>query len=578
MEPRYEFLAFFFILFFASVFPSAESSCSKGCDLALASYYVLSGSSLSFIAKQMRSEIVTDESAIVSYNKDQTSNKFYIQSTKRINVPLPCDCLEGKFLGHVFQHKINHGDTYETVAESYYSNLVTVESLRKFNGDTIPERGTLNVTVNCSCGDSQVSKLYGLFITWPLRSEDTLESIADSENLDAGLLQKYNPGVNFSQGSGLVYIPSKGLSGGVIAGISVGVVAGILLLAISIYFGFFRKKINDTKSLSQDLQKFSVQEEKDEASANVESQTSGYGGATGITVNKSVVFSYEELAAATSNFSMANKIGQGGFGAVYYAELRGEKAAIKKMDMQATREFIAELKVLTNVHHLNLVRLIGYCTENSLFLVYEFIDNGNLSEHLRGTGRDPLPWPTRVQIALDSARGLEYIHEHTVPVYIHRDIKSANILIDKSFHGKVADFGLAKLTDVGNSSLPTGHLVGTFGYMPPEYAQYGDVSPKVDAYAFGVVLFELISAKEAIVKTTQSDADSKGLVTMFHEVLNQPDPSEDLRKLVDPRLGDDYPIDSVLKMAQLAKACTQENPHLRPTMRSIVVSLMLIGI
>ncbi|XP_028122173.1 chitin elicitor receptor kinase 1-like [Camellia sinensis] len=120
-----------------------------------------------------------------------------------------------------------------------------------------------------------------------------------------------------------------------------------------------------------------------------------------------------------------------------------------------------------NLHwHLMQVRLIGYCVEGSLFLVYEFIENGNLSEHLRG-GRDPLPWSTRVQIALDSARGLEYIHEHTVPVYIHRDIKSANILIDKNYRGKVADFGLTKLTEVGSTSLPT-HLVGTFGYMPLE--------------------------------------------------------------------------------------------------------------
>ncbi|KAK9084779.1 hypothetical protein Sjap_025190 [Stephania japonica] len=110
------------------------------------------------------------------------------------------------------------------------------------------------------------------------------------------------------------------------------------------------------------------------------------------------------------------------------------------MDMEATKEFLAELKVLTNVHHLNLVRLIGYCVEGSLFLVYEYIENGNLSQHLRGTGREPLPWSTRMQIALDSARGLEYIHEHTVPVYIHRDIKSANILIDKNFHGKVMKF------------------------------------------------------------------------------------------------------------------------------------------
>ncbi|MCI18399.1 LysM receptor kinase K1B, partial [Trifolium medium] len=107
---------------------------------------------------------------------------------------------------------------------------------------------------------------------------------------------------------------------------------------------------------------------------------------TGITVDKSVEFSYEELAKATDGFSEANIIGRGGFGSVYYAELRNEKAAIKKMDMQASKEFLAELKVLTHVHHLNLVRLIGYCVEGSLFLVYEYIENGNLSQHLRGTG------------------------------------------------------------------------------------------------------------------------------------------------------------------------------------------------
>ncbi|KAB1201000.1 Chitin elicitor receptor kinase 1 [Morella rubra] len=297
----------------------------------------------------------------------------------------------------------------------------------------------------------------------------------------------------------------------------------------------------------------------------------------GITVDKSVEFSYEELATATDNFSLANKIGEGGFGSVYYAELRGEKAAIKKMDTQASREFLAELNVLTRVHHLNLVRLIGYCIGESLFLVYEFIENGNLSQHLRGSaGRDPLPWSARVQIALDSARGLEYIHEHTVPVYIHRDIKSANILIDNNLHAKVADFGLAKLTEVGGSSLPT-RLVGTFGYMPPEYAQYGEVTPKVDVYAFGVVLYELISAKEAVVRPSGSSVESKGLVGLFDDVLNEPNPGEDLRKLVDPRLGDDYPLDSVLKVGMLAKACTQDNPQLRPSMRGIVVALMTLS-
>nr|XP_025625969.1 chitin elicitor receptor kinase 1-like [Arachis hypogaea] len=268
---------------------------------------------------------------------------------------------------------------------------------------------------------------------------------------------------------------------------------------------------------------------------------------TGITIDKSVEFSYEELAKATNGFSIANKIGQGGFGSVYYAELRNEKAAIKRMDMQASKEFLAELKVLTHVHHLNLVRLIGYCVEGSLFLVYEYIENGNLSQHLHGSGRDSLSWPIRVQIALDSARGLEYIHEDTVPVYIHRDIKSANILIDKNFRAKVADFGLTRLTEYGSSSLQT-ILVGTFGYMPPEYAQYGEVSPKIDVYAFGVVLYELISGKEAIIKTNEIVTESKGLVALFEEILSQPDSKEDLLKYVDPRLGDNYPIDSVFKV------------------------------
>ncbi|KAI3828051.1 hypothetical protein L1987_02145 [Smallanthus sonchifolius] len=198
------------------------------------------------------------------------------------------------------------------------------------------------------------------------------------------------------------------------------------------------------------------------------------------------------------------------------------------MDMQASRQFLAELKVLTHTHHLNLVR-----------------------------GRDLLPWFTRVQIALDSARGLEYIHEHSVPVHIHCDIKSTNILIDKNFRGKVADFSLTRLTEVRS------RLGGTFGYMPPEYVQYGEVSPKVDVYAFGVVLYELISA----------NLDN----LQFDEVLSQADPKDDLVKMIDPRLGDNYPFDSMHKMAQLAKACTHEDPRRRPNMISIVVALMTLS-
>lgn len=558
--------------------------------MALASYYVWQGSNLSFIAEVMQSSILklTDFDTILSYNP-QVPSKDSLPSFIRISIPFPCDCINGEFLGHIFSYTVRSQDTYDKVADTYYANLTTTQSLKNFNSYpevNIPDNGKLNVSVNCSCGDSSVSKDYGLFMTYPLRPEDTLASIANQTNLTQSLLQRYNVGFDFNQGSGVVYIPAKdtngsyrplnsstGIAGGVVAGICIAAVAVALLLAVFIYAGFYRKK-KVKEAVLVSLSPQIVQVPGSDSDKPVDA--TGSQGLKGITVDKSVDFSYEELAKATDDFSLANKIGQGGFGAVYYAELRGEKAAIKKMDMQASKEFFAELKVLTHVHHLNLVRLIGYCVDGSLFLVYEYIENGNLSQHLRGSEKDPLPWSTRVQIALDSARGLEYIHEHTVPVYIHRDIKSANILIDKNFRGKVADFGLTKLTEVGGASLPT-RLVGTFGYMPPEYAQYGDVSPKVDVYALGVVLYELISAKEAIIKTNDSSAESRGLVALFEDVLNQPDPREDLRKVVDPRLGEDYPLDSVRKMAQLGKACTQENPQLRPSMRSIVVALMTLS-
>ncbi|VFQ62156.1 unnamed protein product [Cuscuta campestris] len=578
---------FSFILSLSSLTPSADCRCSDGCDLALASYYVWRGTDLTKISSLFE----TSRSEIISYSpRESVPNQDSVIADTRINVPFRCDCLEnGEFLGHVFSYPVKSGDTYDIVAKTEYSNLTTVDWLKRFNSypeNNIPDTGArLNVTVNCSCGNKDVSQDYSLFITYPMRPGESLASVANVANVSQDLVSRYNPGVNFN-GSGLVYVPgrdkngdfppfpkSTGQSAAVKAVISVAAVGGVFLLAGCIYVVFYRKKGEKISLLSLSESRSHITGL--EASALKDTDPGASPVFSGITVEKSVEFSYEELAKATNDFSLANKIGEGGFGAVYYAELRGEKTAIKKMDMQASKEFLAELKVLTNVHHLNLVRLVGYCVEGSLFLVYEYIDNGNLSEHLRGTGRDPLTWSSRVQIALDSARGLEYIHEHTVPVYIHRDIKSANILIDKNFHAKVADFGLTKLAEVGGSSLST-RLVGTFGYIPPE-AQYGNVSPKVDVYAFGVVLYELISAKEAIVRANGSVADSKGLVSLFEEVLNRAEPNEGLGTLIDPRLGDAYPLDSARKLAQLAKACTHEDPEMRPSMRSVVVALMTLS-
>ncbi|KAK8618278.1 hypothetical protein V6N13_132274 [Hibiscus sabdariffa] len=543
------------------LFVQVEANCKTGCSLAFASYYVWQGSNLTYISTIFNKRIPE----ILLYNP-HVSSPDKIDTGTRIHIPFSCDCLNGEFLGHTFGYFTQFGDTYDTIASDTYANLTTEDWVRRVNVydyTRIPDHVTINVTVNCSCGDRRVSRDYGLFSTYPIRPGEDLSIVAAEANVTAELIQRYNPGVDFTAGSGLVFVPAKdqtgkfpplkisttGISSRIIAGISIAGVAGALLLGLFIYAGLYRrKKVAEASLLLQASPDHYIQHGR--GTLKTDSETTALfasPGLTGITVEKSVEFSYEELAKATDDFSIANKIGQGGFGSVYLAELRGEKAAIKKMDTQASNEFLAELKVLTHVHHLNLVRLIGYCVEGSLFLVYEFIENGNLSQHLRRQDRDPLPWSARVQIALDSARGLEYIHEHTVPVYIHRDIKSANILIDKNFRAKVADFGLTKLTEFGNNSLQT-RLVGTFGYMPPEYAQYGDVSPKVDVYAFGVVLYELISAREAVVKTNEEVTESTGLVALFEGVLNQPDPREDLQKLVDPSLGDGYSFDAICKV------------------------------
>nr|KYP71040.1 putative LRR receptor-like serine/threonine-protein kinase MEE39 [Cajanus cajan] len=525
-----------FLLLLECVFCDVESMCVKECDVALASYYILPGYlTVENVTGWLESSVLSNSDVIKSYNKDKII-KDNLPSFDRINVPFPCDCIHEEFLGHVFEYSAAAGDTYDSIAKVTYANLTTVELLTRFNsyGHDIPQNAKINVTVKCSCGNSQVSKDYGLFITYPLRPGNNLHDIANEVHLDAQLLEKYNPGVNFSKDSGIVFIPGRDQNGDYVplypsakdaaVGVSIAGICGLLLLVVCIYVKYLQKK------------------EGEEVKLPTES---------------SMAFSTQD---GTGKFLINGH----------------DKTAIKKMDVQASTEFLCELKVLTHVHHLNLVRLIGYCVEGSLFLVYEYIDNGNLGQYLHGTGKDPLPWSSRVQIALDSARGLEYIHEHTVPVYIHRDVKSANILIDKNFRGKVADFGLTKLIEVGGSTLHT-RLVGTFGYMPPEYAQYGDVSPKVDVYAFGVVLYELISAKNAILRTGESVAETKGLVALFEEALNQSNPGEGIRKLVDPRLGENYPIDSVLKIAQLGRACTRDNPLLRPSMRSIVVALMTLS-
>ncbi|KAM0011243.1 putative non-specific serine/threonine protein kinase [Helianthus debilis subsp. tardiflorus] len=188
---------------------SVQSICNKGCDLALSSYYTHYESDVVSISRFIN----TDVSNILKYNPNTIANQDSLQLFIRINLPFHCDCINGEFLGHVFNYNLTSADTYETIAQESYSNLTTAEWIQRFNtydSDRLPDTGNVNVTVNCSCGNSKISKDYGLFLTYPLRPGETLESISSAANVSSDLIRNYNPGVNFSQGSGLIYIPGRG--------------------------------------------------------------------------------------------------------------------------------------------------------------------------------------------------------------------------------------------------------------------------------------------------------------------------------------------------------------------------------
>ncbi|KAK7359320.1 hypothetical protein VNO77_01275 [Canavalia gladiata] len=281
--------------------------------------------------------------------------------------------------------------------------------------------------------------------------------------------------------------------------------------------------------------------------------------------------SIQVLRQVTNNFSEDNILGRGGFGVVYKGELHdGTKIAVKRMESAAMgnkgmNEFQAEIAVLSKVRHRHLVALLGYCINgNERLLVYEYMPQGTLTQHLfecREHGYAPLTWKQRVTIALDVARGVEYLHSLAQQSFIHRDLKPSNILLGDDMRAKVADFGLVKNAPDGKYSVET-RLAGTFGYLAPEYAATGRVTTKVDVYAFGVVLMELITGRKALDDTVPDERSH--LVTWFRRVLIN---KENIPKAIDQTINtDEETMESIYKVAELAGHCTAREPYQRPDM------------
>jgi hypothetical protein len=279
-------------------------------------------------------------------------------------------------------------------------------------------------------------------------------------------------------------------------------------------------------------------------------------------------FSYDELASATYNFSNERKLGEGGFGAVYKGHLTelDMPIAVKKISRgskQGKKEYITEVKIISRLRHRNLVQLIGWCHDKGEFLlVYEYMSNGSLDTHLFGK-RNPLHWAVRYKISLGLGSALLYLHEEWEQCVVHRDIKSSNVMLDSSFGVKLGDFGLARLMDHGLGPQTTG-LVGTLGYMAPEYISTGRASKESDVYSFGVVALEIATGRRSGYPL-EEDSDV-GLVQWVWNLYGR----GDLLLAVDGKLQNDFDEKQVECLMIVGLWCAHPDRSLRPSIRQAI--------
>ncbi|XP_028797755.1 cysteine-rich receptor-like protein kinase 2 [Neltuma alba] len=283
-----------------------------------------------------------------------------------------------------------------------------------------------------------------------------------------------------------------------------------------------------------------------------------------------VNYRYKDLKSATKNFSEKNKLGEQAFGGLYKGILKnGKVVAIKKLHLSQSKEmekdFESEVKLISNIHHRNIVRLLGCCNKGQeRLLVYEYMKNSNVGQFLFGETKGSLSWMQRYAIIFGTARGLAYLHEEFHVCVIHRDIKASNILLDDDFQPKIADFGLARLLPRDQSHLHT-NFVGTMGYVAPEYAMHGQLSEKVDTYSYGVVVLEIISGQKS--SALKVDDESEYLLQRAWKLYERGMHISFVDKTLDPN---EYDAEEVKKIIEIGLLCTQASPAARPRMSEIV--------
>ncbi|BAT94001.1 hypothetical protein VIGAN_08056600 [Vigna angularis var. angularis] len=344
--------------------------------------------------------------------------------------------------------------------------------------------------------------------------------------------------------------PSSGKNNiSIILAIAVPIVVAVLLFIVGVFFLRKRASYKYNNSFGQD----SIVE--------------------GLSDGDSLQFDLATIEAATNRFSDENKIGKGGFGVVYKGVLPdGQEIAVKRLSvtsLQGAVEFRNEAALVAKLQHRNLVRLLGFCLEGQeKILIYEYIPNKSLDYFLFNSMKQrELDWSQRYKIIVGIARGILYLHEDSQLRIVHRDVKASNVLLDENMNPKISDFGMAKIFQADQTQVNTGRIVGTYGYMSPEYAMRGQFSMKSDVFSFGVLVLEIVSGKKNTDFYQSNHADD--LLIFAWKKWTEQTPME----FVDPTLRGSCSRNEVNRCIHIGLLCVQENPSDRPSMATIALML-----
>ncbi|XP_061360170.1 wall-associated receptor kinase-like 2 [Gastrolobium bilobum] len=543
----------------------------------------------------------SEASTIASINNISRNDK--IPSNKSVIVPVSCSC-PGNIYQHNTPYTVSKNDTYFELVKETYQGLTTCQGLMGQNyypSIKIPVGAEIKVPMLCACPTAdQKAKGVATLLVHMVNNGDTVKSIGEAYGVDeqsmlevnelkvapsanssiilhaltpilvplGGKSCKENPDIFYckcyqsllangsSKGAFCDESDGKKFPAKLVSIIGIGIGAGFLCLFL---FGYRLYQYIQEKRGSICKEKLF----RKNGGYLLQEKFSSHGNGENVQI-----FSAEELQRATDNYNSSRFLGQGGYGMVYKGMLPdGTIVAVKKskeIERNQIETFVNEVVILSQINHRNIVKLFGCCLESEApLLVYEFIPNGTLSDHIHRKDHEAsLPWESRLRIACEVAGALAYMHFAACVPILHRDIKPTNILLDNNYSAKVSDFGTSRSVPQDKTHLTTA-IGGTFGYIDPEYFQSSHFTDKSDVYSFGVVLVELITGRKP--NSFSNEDEGQNLVAEFISLMKE----NQLSQILDARVLKEARKEDILAIANLALSCLRLNGKKRPTMQEI---------